>query len=74
MSAFTACHRQSIRYTRRGMKSIVLFAAAGLFLVSCERHDWEDTKVLHEKHGHSAHGEGHGDDHGADHGGDKDAH
>jgi hypothetical protein len=63
VSTFTACHRRSIRYTRAAMKSIVLIAAAGLFLMSCERHEWEETKVLHEKHGHGAgHGEKHGDD------------
>lgn len=41
-------------------------AAAGLFLVatSCERHEWKDTKKLHEKHGHAAHGEGHDQAHG----------
>ena len=46
------------------MKLTTLFAAAvaGLFLcsVSCERHDWEETKALHEPHGaHAAekHGE-----------------
>lgn len=47
------------------MKSTTLFAAAaGLFLcsVSCERHEWKDTKALHEPHGsHAAHGS-HGDD------------
>jgi hypothetical protein len=48
------------------MKSTTLFAAAaaGLFLssVSCERHDWEETKALHEPHGsHAAHG-AHGDE------------
>ena len=45
------------------MKPTTLFAAAaaGLFLVatSCERHEWTETKKLHEKHGHAAHGEGH---------------
>jgi hypothetical protein len=45
------------------MKLTSLFAAAatGLFLssVSCERHEWEETKALHEKHGHGA---SHGDD------------
>lgn len=52
------CHRRSIRYTRGGMKltSIFATAAAGLLLcsVSCERHEWEETKALHEKHGHGA--------------------
>jgi hypothetical protein len=57
------------------MKTTTLFAAAaaGLFLcsVSCERHEWEETKALHEPHGtHAAHG-AHGDEkhgEGADHG------
>jgi hypothetical protein len=59
------------------MKSTVLFAtaAAGLFLVSCERHEWEDTKVLHEKHGHAAHGDAsHGDDHAVEKHGEEKAH
>lgn len=46
--------------SRRGMKLTSLFAAAaaGLFLssVSCERHEWEETKALHEPHG--SHGAG----------------
>jgi len=44
------------RLNRPRMKAAYL-AAAGLFLaaVSCERHEWEDTKILHESHG------GHGD-------------
>ncbi len=45
------------------MKAIFL-CTAGLFLamVSCERHEWEDTKALHEPHGdHGSHG---GDHHG----------
>lgn len=60
--------------SRRGMKSTTLFAAAaGLFLcsVSCERHEWEETKALHEPHGsHAAHGAHGGEKHaeGADHG------
>lgn len=62
------------------MKTTSLFAAAaaGLFLssVSCERHEWEETKALHEKHGHGAsHGDDkHGDvEHDAAHG-EKKAH
>ena len=51
------------------MKLTTLSAAAvaGLFLgsVSCERHSWDDTKALHEKHGHGAH-----DDHAEHKGGD----
>ncbi|MCH7225871.1 hypothetical protein [Haloferula sp. A504] len=44
------------------MKALHLLAAT-LFLVSvsCERHDWEETKALHEQHGHAAHADGHGD-------------
>jgi len=35
--------------------------------VSCERHDFEETKKLHESHGsHATHDAGHGDDHGAE--------
>lgn len=48
--------------------------AAGLFLmaVSCESHDWEETKVLHEAHGdHGDHGD-HGE--GGDHAGDEPSH
>lgn len=49
------------------MKLTTLFAAAaaGLFLssVSCERHSWEETKALHEKHGHAEHGAEHGAEH-----------
>ena len=61
-------------YTRRGMKLTTLFAAAaaGLFLssVSCERHDWDEVKKLHESHG--AHGAGHGEHAGEKHeGGEK---
>ncbi|MBX3743132.1 MAG: hypothetical protein KF712_19260 [Akkermansiaceae bacterium] len=35
---------------------------------SCERHDFEETKKLHQSHG------SHGDDHGADHGKKDDGH
>ena len=47
---------------------------AGMLLagVSCERHAWDDTKKLHEKHGgHDADSEKAG--HGEDAGHDKDA-
>lgn len=39
------------------MKVTFLLAAAGLFLasVSCERHSWDEVKVLHEPHGHGGH-------------------
>lgn len=56
------------------LTSLFAAAAAGLFLssVSCERHDWEETKALHEKHGHGA---SHGDsEHGADTHGETKAH
>jgi len=38
---------------------------SGLFLaaISCERHDWEDTKVLNEPHHHDDHGDHEGDNH-----------
>jgi hypothetical protein len=56
-----------MRYIRRGMKLTTLSAAAvaGLFLgsVSCERHSWDETKALHEKHGHGGHEEHAGADH-----------
>lgn len=53
------------------MKAFYLLAA-GLFLaaVSCERHTWEETKILHETPSdeHSDHAEGHGEGHeGHDH-------
>jgi len=63
-----------MRYIRPGMKLTTLFAAAaaGLFLssVSCERHSWEETKALHEKHG--GHGGAHEEKHegGEHHGGE----
>lgn len=43
------------------LTSFLAAAAAGLFLasVSCERHDWKETKVLSESHGHhGGHAEG----------------
>jgi hypothetical protein len=41
------------------------FAALALLLcsVSCDKHSWDSTQVLHEGM-HKAHGEGHGDSHG----------
>lgn len=35
----------------------MLLAVAAVAFVSCERHDWEETKKLHEQH----HGAGHGE-------------
>lgn len=57
------------------MKAAYVFAAACLLgAVSCERHEWEKTKVLHEAHGHDEHhGEGHGD-HGHEHAEGEDHH
>lgn len=41
------------------MKAFYLLAASLFFVsVSCERHDWEDTKKLHETHGHDSHDSG----------------
>lgn len=47
------------------------FAALALLLcsVSCDKHSWDSTQVLHEGM-HKAHGEGHGDSHGDSHGKD----
>ena len=44
---------------------------AGLFLLGCERHQFDDTKILHGDHG--SHGGGHAadDPHGEAHGEDK---
>lgn len=43
--------------------SILLCAAAFILAsVSCDKHSFEETKVLHEGM-HKAHGQGHGDDH-----------
>jgi hypothetical protein len=42
----------------------LLFAALAGF--SCERHSWEDTKVLHHHGKHAGHGDNHaGEDTGA---------
>jgi hypothetical protein len=43
------------------------FAALSLLLcsVSCDKHSWDSTQVLHEGM-HKAHGEAHGDNHGKD--------
>lgn len=47
----------------------LLLSLACLGFVSCERHKFEDVKVLHQSHGHADHG------HSADHAdGEKDAH
>ena len=57
------------------MKLSFLLAASFFFaVVSCERHEFEETKILHESHGshgaghadHSAEGDGHA--HGHEHG------
>ncbi|WP_143158490.1 MULTISPECIES: hypothetical protein [Rubritalea] len=36
-------------------------AAAGLGMISCEKHDWEDTKKLYQEHGKEEHGDAHGE-------------
>ncbi|MGC4013805.1 MAG: hypothetical protein QM755_04695 [Luteolibacter sp.] len=41
----------------------MLLVLATAAFVSCERHDWEETKKLHESHG--AHGAAHGGHEGA---------
>jgi hypothetical protein len=53
--------------------SLLAAAAAGLFLssISCERHEWEETKVLHQKHGHGA---SDGDKHGKEKHGEEKSH
>jgi hypothetical protein len=45
--------------------SALLASALFLAVLSCESHDWERTKVLHESHGDH-------DDHGEDHAGHED--
>lgn len=44
---------------------LVLSSVAGLVLCSgaCERHQWQETKALHEQHG--SHGAAAGGEHGA---------
>lgn len=55
------------------MKPLHCLAACLFFAsFSCEQHDWEDTKALHETHGHEDHGD-HGDGHD-DHGGEDAGH
>jgi hypothetical protein len=50
----------------RAMKfALALLSLASFGFISCERHKFEDVKVLHESHGSDhGHGETHGDDHG----------
>jgi hypothetical protein len=55
----------------RSMFIASLTAGAFLIGVSCERHDWEETKILHESHSHDEHGDGGHKEKGAGH--DKDA-
>ena len=54
----------------RSMFFASLTAGAFLIGVSCERHDWEETKILHESHGGHDEDSGHKEE-GAGH--DKDA-
>jgi hypothetical protein len=45
----------------------LLLAFAGLALIGCERHSFDETKGLHMDHGAGHHDEGHGDaGHGKD--------
>ncbi|MEO0413412.1 MAG: hypothetical protein AAF226_00510, partial [Verrucomicrobiota bacterium] len=48
----------------------LVLGIASLTFVGCERHDFSETKVLHQGHGggHGDHGDGHGghDDHAKD--------
>lgn len=50
--------------------ALLLLSLTSFGVMSCERHKFEDVKVLHESHGadhgdaHGAHGEAHGDSHG----------
>jgi hypothetical protein len=44
----------------------MLLMATAFAFVSCERHDWEETKKLHEQHHGASHGEhaqGHDEQH-----------
>ncbi|MBK1792618.1 hypothetical protein [Persicirhabdus sediminis] len=55
------------------MKKFLFSVAAivGLLgMVSCDRHEWSETKVLFETHDdeHGEHAEGHGDEAAGDHG------
>lgn len=45
----------------------MLLAVAAVAFVSCERHDWEETKKLHEQHHGAGHGEHAHGDHPATH-------
>jgi hypothetical protein len=50
----------------------LLLAFAGLALIGCERHSFDETKGLHMEHGAGHHDEGHGDaGHGKDGHGEK---
>lgn len=47
------------------MKTATLILCSAAFVlasVSCDKHSWKETQVLHEGM-HQAHGEGHGDSH-----------
>lgn len=51
---------------------LTLLALSTIVITSCERHKFEDVKVLHEQHG-ADHGEAHDAAH-AEHGAAKEAH
>ncbi len=53
------------------MKFFLIALPFCLLGVSCERHEFSETKQLHEEHGHGAHAAGHDkghDAHGDSHG------
>jgi hypothetical protein len=52
---------------------LTLLALSTIVITSCERHKFEDVKVMHESHG-SAHDESHGGEEHAEHGEHKEAH
>lgn len=54
----------ALHYQSREMKFVLtLLALSAVVFTACERHKFEDTKVLHEQHG------AHDDSHGAAHDG-----
>ena len=65
--------------TRSRLFLVFSLAAVAVTVPSCDKHSWEETKVLQEKYGEHGgdHGEGHGaaaDSHGAGHEAKPEAH
>ena len=53
------CHQGCLGIYSREMKFVLsILAVSGIALTSCERHDFEETKKLHEQH--ESHGAGAG--------------